>query len=492
MNFTIFTGYSGFTQRTNNIAALIKNEFPKSEINTIVFGKNNYHFLKSQLNVAYSDILCVEDLLEYCNKQTYIPTDENIQELERKLGHSLNYLLHTERIFTQHTHDLIYNRKLSQAELNKFIYFLIIELEKFIVNSNVVFVYTCASIVSEILYFLCKQMNKAHYAIFESRFPQTFFLSKKNYDYLIDDIDSFYSKNEVSNEGKEIIKKLTSKLNNQNFNPTQAQVITNIHSKKSLKIKNITRFLLNLFNNSLHRHYLAPNNVQRIKINILYQIRKHYVGNFFDKDIPKVKFVYFPLSTSPEASTLVRAQKYYDNLSLIKLLARELPISWKLLIREHPGMIGKRSINFYRQLKNIFNVQIVSDLVAPLECIKNAEATITITGTSGFESMLLGKKTIVLGNTMYSRLKSVFKINRIEDIGAILRKNWNKDNILNQQKDLEMLASYFIKEKMIKDDDKLLWSKKSIETIEEREIDRDIYYKLMQNLEKDFDIKDNY
>ena len=88
-------------------------------------------------------------------------------------------------------------------------------------------------------------------------------------------------------------------------------------------------------------------------------------------------------------------------------------------------MIGKRSINFYRQLKNIFNVQIVSDLVAPLECIKNAEATITITGTSGFESMLLGKKTIVLGNTMYSRLKSVFKINRIEDIGAILRKNWN-------------------------------------------------------------------
>ena len=134
----------------------------------------------------------------------------------------------------------------------------------------------------------------------------------------------------------------------------------------------------------------------------------------------------------------------------------------------------------------------MSDLVAPLECIKNAEATITITGTSGFESMLLGKKTIVLGNTMYSRLKSVFKINRIEDIGAILRKNWNKDNILNQQKDLEMLASYFIKEKMIKDDDKLLWSKKSIETIEEREIDRDIYYKLMQNLEKDFDIKDNY
>ena len=93
---------------------------------------------------------------------------------------------------------------------------------------------------------------------------------------------------------------------------------------------------------------------------------------------------------------------------------------------------------------------------------------------------------------MYSRLKSVFKINRIEDIGAILRNNWNKDNILNQQKDLEMLASYFIKEKMIKDDDKLLWSKKSIETIEEREIDRDIYYKLMQNLEKDFDIKDNY
>ncbi len=490
MNFTIFTGYSGFTQRTNNIAALIKKTYPKSEINTLVFGKDNHNFLINQSYVSYDDILCIEDLLEYCNKQTYIPSDYEIQQIEKKLGYNLNYLLHTERIFAQHTHDLIYQRKLSQAELNKFIFYLAIELEKFIEKSDVVFVYTCASIVSEILYFLCKQKNKIHYTIFESRFPQTFFLSKKNYDYLIDDIESFYLKKEITNEGKSTINKLKLKLNEQNFNPTQAKVISNIHNEKSITAKNILRFISNLFNNNLNPHYLAPNKVQRIKINILFQLRKYYVRHFFDKGVPNNQFVYFPLTTSPEASTLVRAQKYYDNLGLIKLLAREVPINWKILVREHPGMIGKRPISFYRELKSIFNVHLVSDSAKPIECIKQAEAIITITGTSGFESMLLGKKTIVLGNTMYSELRSVFKVNHLEEIGSIVRKEWSDEDVTNQLNDLEMLATYFINNKIIKDNDKLLWSKKSKETIEETEIDRDIFYKLKLNIEKDLNIKE--
>ena len=49
MGLCIFTGYIGFMQRTNNIAKLVKKDFPDIEISSIVFGRHNYDFLNKQM-----------------------------------------------------------------------------------------------------------------------------------------------------------------------------------------------------------------------------------------------------------------------------------------------------------------------------------------------------------------------------------------------------------------------------------------------------------
>ena len=45
MNVLLFTGFSGFTQRLDNVMALAQSEFG-CRVDCLVFGPNNYDYLK--------------------------------------------------------------------------------------------------------------------------------------------------------------------------------------------------------------------------------------------------------------------------------------------------------------------------------------------------------------------------------------------------------------------------------------------------------------
>ncbi len=114
-------------------------------------------------------------------------------------------------------------------------------------------------------------------------------------------------------------------------------------------------------------------------------------------EIPDQPYAFYPLHVDPEESTLVCAPYQTNQSAIIESLSKSLPLGFNLLVKEHPGMIGRRPFGFYRTLSNMPKVILVSPFESPFELIRRAALTCVITGTAGWEAMMLQKPVLVLG-----------------------------------------------------------------------------------------------
>ena len=131
-----------------------------------------------------------------------------------------------------------------------------------------------------------------------------------------------------------------------------------------------------------------------------------------------VKYVYFGLHYEPERTTLPDGGVFHDQLLSIIKLRDILPDNVKVYVKEHPSMFFKaltgykgRSPIFYDLIRNISGVTLVHHNVSTLNLIKNSVFTATVTGTVGFESSILGKKSIIFGNSWYDGCPNTLKWN---------------------------------------------------------------------------------
>lgn len=123
---------------------------------------------------------------------------------------------------------------------------------------------------------------------------------------------------------------------------------------------------------------------------------------------PSSRFAYYPLHVDPEASTIVSAPMYTNQLAVVEALAKSLPLEMTLLVKEHVPMLGQRPPGFYARIKSMPGVILVSPFERSLHLIKRAAFTCVINGTPGWEAILLGKPAIVIGQPHYVALKEGF------------------------------------------------------------------------------------
>src|SRR5205823_6797277 len=90
-----------------------------------------------------------------------------------------------------------------------------------------------------------------------------------------------------------------------------------------------------------------------------------------------------------------------DQLALIHYIAKSLPAGHDLMVKEHPAMKGYRDLSYYRRLKEMYNVHLMSPRTDSHELIKASDAVFTITGTTGWEGLLYGKPVIAFGPLCY-------------------------------------------------------------------------------------------
>jgi hypothetical protein len=118
----------------------------------------------------------------------------------------------------------------------------------------------------------------------------------------------------------------------------------------------------------------------------------------------ELEYAYYPLHVEPEIALSLFGREYLNQIELIRNIAKSLPISWKLVVKDHPAGVGRRNIGYYKKLLEIPNVVLVSHYVDSAAVIENVKLVFTVSGFSGFEAILEKKPVITFGKTFYDVL----------------------------------------------------------------------------------------
>ena len=164
------------------------------------------------------------------------------------------------------------------------------------------------------------------------------------------------------------------------------------------------RYIYNYWYSGMFKgDHTKANPLKRAWIESSWRIRRAYweKPNRWDEYCSNEKYVYFPLHVQPEMSTMTFAPFYLDQLSILENLSKSLPVDYRLVVKEHPSMLGRRAGEYYDRIKALSNVRFVNPLTDSFEITKNAAAIFTITGTVGLEGLIMKKPVIVLGSTYY-------------------------------------------------------------------------------------------
>lgn len=159
--------------------------------------------------------------------------------------------------------------------------------------------------------------------------------------------------------------------------------------------------------------------------------------NFSHLDI---KYVYFPLSFQPEATTLSYGDEYDDQILAIEKLDKIIPNDWKILVKEHPYHSDPfyRGNLFYTRLKLIKSVVFISTTKFTNEDLINKSKFVsTVSGNSGWESIRLLKPVLLFGRPWYLTCPGVININEFVNLDNLLSMNWSLKDI---KKHIEKLS----------------------------------------------------
>lgn len=154
---------------------------------------------------------------------------------------------------------------------------------------------------------------------------------------------------------------------------------------------------------------------------IQYKLTRRYralrgLKDLYSDCTPNESYAYYPLHFEPEMATLLLSPYYFNQIELIKSIARSLPLHYKLYVKEHPAMKNRRPRSYYRQLLKLPNVKLINPETKSFDLIRGAKLITTITGTVGWEACLLGKPVITFGEVFYNSLSGVRRIHDIEQL----------------------------------------------------------------------------
>ena len=188
------------------------------------------------------------------------------------------------------------------------------------------------------------------------------------------------------------------------------------------------------------------------------KLDKLMLGRFYNKFSFKEKnldgnFVYFPAPFQPEADNTPNAGIYSNLIYTLKIISKHLPDNISIAYKEHPAtfmfknnlygtLIKNRS--FYKELLKIKNLKLVSSEINSQSLIKQSICTITVCGSASLESLILGKPSILFGNTYFKSCSEIFHIKKNSDLKIFFSKilSGYKPNIQNVKSFLMNLYKY--------------------------------------------------
>jgi hypothetical protein len=224
-------------------------------------------------------------------------------------------------------------------------------------------------------------------------------------------------------------------------------------SKTNFKLMTRQRFLN--FISALGRNRVPTNDISLCKhplwesilriihrfVNI--QITKKYSSTWFCHQLSHgERYFIFPLQYEPEATTLVRAYPFSDQMSVIERIAKALPLGTTLVVKEHRGNHGYRKPSSYRNLHYLPNVRLVPREAVLDDLIKNSLGIITLNSRMGWEGLVLRKPVIALGKGFWTFFNKVKNPGSWAELRNMVRNIISGDNRDHQPEYDDQLIAY--------------------------------------------------
>lgn len=168
--------------------------------------------------------------------------------------------------------------------------------------------------------------------------------------------------------------------------------------------------------------------------------RAFFKGRYVrEVDLVSMRYVFFPLHTEPEVSLLVYGRPYINQIEIIRMVAMSLPIDMVLVVKEHPWMVGKRSLAAYQKMLDIPRVRFADPAMEARTLVQQADLVAVVTGSVALEAAMLGKPVITFGDCPYNLLPDTM-VRRCRDprqLQMLLR-----DAIREHESDEQALFAY--------------------------------------------------
>lgn len=161
----------------------------------------------------------------------------------------------------------------------------------------------------------------------------------------------------------------------------------------------------------------------RMNNNLQTNKRKRFLDANSLTSVKDTKFLYYPLSSEPEARILATSPFYTNQLTLIENIAKSIPIDFVLYVKEHPVQKLKfwRPISDYKKLLAIPNVRLVHPNVNNRDLISQSQGVIAISGGTAFEAIFHKKPVILFADEYYDMLSMVTKIKTLTTLPDDIR-----------------------------------------------------------------------
>lgn len=239
------------------------------------------------------------------------------------------------------------------------------------------------------------------------------------------------------------------------------------------KLKRYFKWLFGVISN----YFKYPDKNDYSYVHLLPKIKDQVVRKFrnlrgvedlYDKIDPENEdYVFFPLHLEPEITLLLYAARYTDQVHVIKQIARSLPMHYKIYVKDHPRMVGFRKRSYYKELKKIPNLKLVDPKVKSPGLMKHSKLVTVITGSAGWEALMLKKPVVSLGGVFFNKLSMTKRCDSYEKLSDVI-----KDQLENFEYNEEELINYLglILRHTVEIDLRHLWHRESDKEKKRREL----------------------
>lgn len=119
------------------------------------------------------------------------------------------------------------------------------------------------------------------------------------------------------------------------------------------------------------------------------------------------KYVLLCLHVQPESSIDVLGRMHSDQAHMVERIARLLPSTHELWVKQHIDLLGDWSIGWLRNLSRLPNVRLLDPRLSTFDLVRGAALVVSVAGTVSYEAALLGIPAVTVAPVYFSPLMTL-------------------------------------------------------------------------------------